>query len=122
MPKVGSSLVDIPVTVKRESVCITVGFRKGQRMSVVVARSPSVPRRRRGDRDEENVGSAHAGADGRAPGPAGELARLEASARPRGWRFHRYSGPGTAQELEGPKPRPPLARARRDSRRSIRTG
>jgi hypothetical protein len=41
MPKVGSSLVDIPVTVNREKVFIAVDFRKGQLMSVVVARSPS---------------------------------------------------------------------------------
>src|SRR5262245_53016905 len=53
IPKVGSSLVDIPVTVNREKVFIAVDFRKGQLMSVVVARSPS--RTRRDDRDEENV-------------------------------------------------------------------
>src|SRR5262245_18925427 len=59
MTKVESSLVDIPVTVNRESIYIPVDFRKGQLMSVIVARSRAAPRRRRGDRDEENVGSGH---------------------------------------------------------------
>jgi hypothetical protein len=35
MPKVGSSLVDIPVTVNRETVFIMTRFRKRRQMSVI---------------------------------------------------------------------------------------